>query len=70
MQGPQAHSRSRAPLARMSLRAPQSESIVRTCLDPGDTDTLTEGAMALPFSSAATFSRSMRLELVQEPMHT
>ena len=43
MQGPQAHSSSRAPLARMSDNAPQSLSMVSTCREPGDTDRLTEG---------------------------
>ena len=43
MQGPQAHSSTRAPLARMSDRAPQSLSMVSTCREPGDTDRLTEG---------------------------
>ena len=70
MQGPQAHSSSRAPDARMSDSAPQSESIVSTCLEPGDTLMLTEGAMRLPFSSAAALSISYREEFVQEPMQT
>ena len=70
MQGPQAHSSSRAPEARMSDRAPQLASMVRTCREPGDTDMLTEGATVFPFSMAAAFSMSYREELVQEPTHT
>ena len=70
IQGPQAHSSSRAPEARMSDRAPQLASMVRTCREPGDTDILTEGATVLPFSIAAVFSRSYREELVQEPTQT
>ena len=70
MQGPQAHSSSRAPLARMSVRAPQSASMESTCREPGDTDKSTPGATWRPFRMAATFNRSVREELVQEPMHT
>ena len=43
IQGPQAHSSSRAPETRISDSAPQSASMVRTCREPGDTDILTEG---------------------------
>ena len=70
MHGPHAHSRSLAPEARISLNAPQSESIDNTCLEPGDTDMLTLGLMVLPLRSAATLSISRREELVQEPTHT
>ena len=70
MQGPQAHSSTRAPLASMSVSAPQSASIDSTWRLPGEIDRLTEGFTVRPFSSAATFSISIRLELVQEPMHT
>ena len=35
MQGPQAHSSTLAPLAMMSVSAPQSASISSTCLEPG-----------------------------------
>ena len=58
MQGPQAHSSSRAPEARMSDRAPQLASMVRTCREPGDTNILTEGDTVLPFSMAAGRSSS------------
>ena len=37
---------------------------------PGDMDRLTLGATIFPLSSAATFSISIREELVQEPMQT
>ena len=70
MQGPQAHSSSLAPLARMSDSAPLSASMVSTCFEPGDTERLTPGAMVRPFKSAAAFSISRREELVQEPMQT
>ena len=70
MQGPQAHSKTLAPLARISDRAPQSASIDRTCLEPGEMDRLTSGLMVFPLSKAATFSISNRDELVQEPMQT
>ena len=54
----------------MSARAPQLDSMVRTWREPGETDRDTEGWMVLPFSIAATFRRSIRLELVQEPIQT
>ena len=70
MQGPHAHSSTRAPDARMSDSAPRSASMVSTCREPGETDTLTFGETVRPFSSAATFNRSDSDELVQEPMQT
>ena len=70
MHGPQAHSSRRAPLARMSVSAPQSASMVSTCFDPGEMDRLTPGATVLPRSSAATLSISSRDEFVHEPMQT
>ena len=70
MQGPQAHSSTLAPLAMMSVSAPQSASISNTCLEPGDTERLTSGRMVLPLRSAATFSISYNEEFVQEPMQT
>ena len=70
MHGPHAHSSRRAPLARMSVSAPQSASIVSTCFDPGEIDRLTPGAMVLPLSMAATLSISNRDEFVHEPMQT
>ena len=68
--GPQAHSSTLAPLAMISVNAPQSASISSTCFDPGETERLTSGRMVLPLSSAATFSISYNEELVQEPMQT
>ena len=70
MHGPHAHSSRRAPLARMSVSAPQSESMVSTCFDPGEMDRLTPGAMVLPLSRAATLSISSSDEFVHEPMQT
>ena len=70
MHGPHAHSSRRAPLARMSVSAPQSASMVSTCFDPGEIDRLTPGAMVLPLSMAATLSISNRDEFVHEPMQT
>ena len=70
MQGPQAHSSTLAPLARMSERAPESASMERTCLDPGEMERLTSGRIVLPFNRAATFSMSKSEELVHEPMQT
>ena len=52
MQGPQAHSSTRAPLERMSASAPQAESICKTCLEPGEMERLTVGATVLPFKMA------------------
>ena len=70
MQGPQAHSSTRAPLWRMSLSAPHSDSMRSTCLEPGEMDRLTSGEICFPLRMAATFSMSSSEELVQEPMHT
>ena len=70
MQGPHAHSSSRAPLKIMSLSAPHSESMDSTCREPGEMDRLTEGDTVFPLSSAATLSISISEEFVQEPMHT
>ena len=70
MQGPQAHSSTRAPLASMSASAPQAESICKTCLEPGEMERLTVGATVLPFKMAATRRRSRSEELVQEPTQT
>ena len=44
--------------------------MVSTCREPGEMDRFTPGAMVLPLRMAATFSISMREELVQEPMQT
>mgnify|MGYP000586276900 CR=1 FL=1 len=70
MHGPHAHSSTRAPAAMMSDNAPQSASIVSTCLEPGETERLTESAIFLPFRMAATRSISRSDELVQEPIQT
>ena len=70
MHGPQAHSSRRAPLARMSVSAPQPDSISSTCREPGETDRLTPSATFLPLRIAATRSRSRSEEFVQEPMQT
>lgn len=58
MQGPQAHSRTLAPDAMISDRAPQSASMARTCLDPGEIERLTLGSMVFPLRRAATLSMS------------
>ncbi len=70
MQGPQAHSSTRAPAAIISASAPHLQSIASTCREPGLTVKLTLGATVLPFSIAATLSISARLEFVQLPMQT
>ena len=44
--------------------------MLRTWREPGEMDKLTLGAMVLPLSMAATFSISLREELVQEPIQT
>ena len=49
MQGPQAHSSSRAPLARISSNAPHLASMDNTCREPGEIDKLTWGVIFLPF---------------------
>lgn len=43
MQGPQAHSRIRAPAAMRSAKAPFSASMLYTCLEPGAMERLTSG---------------------------
>lgn len=68
--GPQAHSSTRAPEAKISLNAPHSANIVITCFEPQEIDKLTEGEIVLPFKIAATLSISCKEELVQEPIHT
>ena len=70
MHGPHAHSSRRAPEARISPSAPQSDSMDSTCLEPGEIDRLTDGAIVRPLSSAATLSISCSDEFVHEPMHT
>ena len=54
----------------MSVSAPEFASMVNTCLEPGDIDKLTVGAIFLPFKSFATLSISKSDELVHEPMQT
>ena len=58
MQGPQAHSKSRAPAESMALRSPLSESMVSTWREPGETDRLTVGATVRPRSMAAALRMS------------
>ena len=70
IQGPQPHSRSLAPDARISLSAPQSESMESTCFEPQETDMLTLSEIFLPFSILAHLSISLKEEFVHDPMHT
>ena len=70
IQGPQAHSRSRAPEERMSASAPERTSSDSTLSEPGDTDRSVPSATLFPRRIAATLRRSASDELVQEPMHT
>ena len=54
MQGPQAHSSTRAPAAMISAKAPFKASILYTCLEPQPMVRLTSGCTVLPFKMAAT----------------
>ena len=49
MQGPQAHSKMRAPALIKSASAPFCASILNTCLEPGAIERLTSGCTVLPF---------------------
>ena len=55
MQGPQAHSRIRAPAEMMSESAPFCASMLNTCLEPGLMVRETFGSTVLPLRIAATF---------------
>ena len=68
--GPQAHSKSLAPEANISVNAPDSESCMSTCFDPGETDMLTLLSTVLPDNMLAILSISNRLEFVHEPTQT
>ena len=58
MQGPQAHSRIRAPAEMMSARAPFCASMLNTCLEPGLMVRETSGLTVLPLRMEATFIMS------------
>ena len=70
MQGPQAHSSTRAPAVTSLASAPFLARALSTCLEPGDIVRLTSGATRLPSRMPATRMRSQKLEFVQLPMQT